>query len=261
MNAIELTAKKLKRGEVHPLNPNLRFWRYAKDYPSGMWVTTEKFAELQKQITTYRINRQKAFAKPINRLKRGALHLSKDLIFWQYAPSCKNGELWLTPEKFAEKVKLAKEYQLQNKEATYATKRRFSIRHAERLREVRKGYNKLARERRPNYEKEKAAKDPVFNLSRRVRARIREALRDRRMQKSRRAVETVGCGWGELRNHLEALFTDGMSWDNMNLWHVDHIIPLALAKTEADVIRLSHFSNLQPLWASDNLRKSARMPG
>jgi hypothetical protein len=85
------------------------------------------------------------------------------------------------------------------------------------------------------------------------------ALRDRRLNKSQKSVDIVGCGWGELRDYLESKFTDGMTWDNMNLWHVDHIIPLVTAKTEEQVLALCHYSNLQPLWAADNLSKSTKL--
>ena len=246
------------RGSIHPANPHLKLWRYSKDYPNGMWVDFEKFERLQQQATASQLYRKRLFEQHKNQMTRGDVHPVENLIFWQYAPGCKNGELWLTPERFAEKQKQIREYRLKNKDAYRAAKKRFLIRHAERLREVNRGYNRLARERRPNYEKERAASDPVFRLSRRIRARIREALRDGRIKKSKKAVETIGCGWGDLRVHLESLFSEGMSWDNMELWHVDHIVPLALAKTEDDVMRLCHYSNLQPLWASDNLRKGSK---
>ena len=49
-----------------------------------------------------------------------------------------------------------------------------------------------------------------------------------------------------------------MNWENRGLWHIDHIIPLATAKTEDEIIRLNHYTNLQPLWAIDNLKKGTR---
>jgi hypothetical protein len=49
-----------------------------------------------------------------------------------------------------------------------------------------------------------------------------------------------------------------MSFDNYGQWHIDHIIPLATAKTEQDVYTLSHYTNLQPLWAKDNISKGAK---
>jgi hypothetical protein len=46
-----------------------------------------------------------------------------------------------------------------------------------------------------------------------------------------------------------------MSWENHGEWHVDHIVPLASAKTEAEVAALFALTNLRPLWASENQRK------
>jgi hypothetical protein len=51
-----------------------------------------------------------------------------------------------------------------------------------------------------------------------------------------------------------------MTWSNMGEWHIDHIKPLATAKTEKDVYELNHYTNLQPLWAKDNLSKGAKTP-
>ena len=59
----------------------------------------------------------------------------------------------------------------------------------------------------------------------------------------------------DLKNYIENKFTEGMSWDNYGKWHIDHIIPLNSAKTEEEIIKLCYYTNLQPLWASDNIRK------
>jgi hypothetical protein len=50
-----------------------------------------------------------------------------------------------------------------------------------------------------------------------------------------------------------------MSWDNYGEWHIDHIIPLASADTEEEVLKLYHYTNLQPLWAIDNIRKGSKI--
>ena len=248
----------LKRGALHPFNPNFKLWRYTQDYPNGWWVDHEKFDRFQAQTREAQRARQETFKGITDKMKRGTPHPHNGLIFWQYAAGCKNGEMWVTPERFAEKTLKGSEYQRENADQCRQTKTRFRERHKDRLKEANQRYNKIARERRPDYEKNRAAKDPLFNLSRRVRSRIREALRDRRIKKSRKAVDTIGCGWGELRDHLESRFTEGMSWSNMALWHVDHVLPLSLAKTESEVMELCHFTNLQPLWAKDNLSKGAR---
>ncbi len=60
--------------------------------------------------------------------------------------------------------------------------------------------------------------------------------------------------------HIERQFKDGMSWERFDEVHIDHIIPMKTAKTEADVLRLNHYTNLQPLWAHDNMKKHATPP-
>ena len=75
--------------------------------------------------------------------------------------------------------------------------------------------------------------------------------------KRNKTFEIVGCTPDELKNYLEGLFVDVMSWDNYGLygWHIDHKIPLSSANTEEELLSLCHFTNLQPMWAQDNLKK------
>lgn len=49
-----------------------------------------------------------------------------------------------------------------------------------------------------------------------------------------------------------------MTWANRHLWHIDHIVPMATATTEAEAIALNHFTNLRPVWGADNLAKGAK---
>jgi hypothetical protein len=116
--------------------------------------------------------------------------------------------------------------------------------------------------RQKNYIKKRKENDPLFKLTLSVRARTKQYLKvnNFRIQISKSNYDMIGCSPEELKKHFENLFTEGMSWELMGKHiHIDHIIPLASAKTYEDVIRLSHYTNLQPLWASDNMRKGARI--
>jgi hypothetical protein len=77
--------------------------------------------------------------------------------------------------------------------------------------------------------------------------------------KSKSTKEIIGIELDELKIYLETLFVDGMTWDNYGSWHIDHIIPLSSAKNEEELIKLCHYTNLQPLYAIDNIIKSNKI--
>jgi hypothetical protein len=105
--------------------------------------------------------------------------------------------------------------------------------------------------------KEQRKTDPLKRLIFNVRSRIYSVLRN----KTKTSFEIVGCSPEFLKEHLEKQFTKGMCWENHGLygWHIDHIIPVSTAKTDDEVYSLCHYTNLQPLWAEDNLKKSDKL--
>jgi len=68
--------------------------------------------------------------------------------------------------------------------------------------------------------------------------------------------EYLGCSMEYFIVHIEAQFTEGMTWDNYGKWHFDHKLPLGKkGLTEEEIIERLEFTNVQPLWATDNIRK------
>lgn len=114
-----------------------------------------------------------------------------------------------------------------------------------------------ARNRR--YVRERMETDPIFRLTYTVRNRIFYAFRDHGFRKGSKTADLVGCTWETLKKHIEEKFKPDMSWENRSDWHIDHIIPLATAKDEEQMIALCHYTNLQPLWAAENLAKGAKL--
>jgi len=100
--------------------------------------------------------------------------------------------------------------------------------------------------------------DPMYALTERTRSLICKSLRNKGYSKRSRTHEILGCSFYQFKTHLESQFKQGMSWENRHLWHIDHRKPLATAKTEQEILKLNHFTNLQPLWAEENLKKGAR---
>ena len=121
-------------------------------------------------------------------------------------------------------------------------------------------YKKKISNRASAYQKKRKSIDTVFRLKVRVRKVINHATKRKGYKKNGRSFEILGCSYQEFKAHIESQFKDGMSWERFDEIHIDHIIPMKSAKTEADVLRLNHYTNLQPLWAEDNMKKHATLP-
>lgn len=109
------------------------------------------------------------------------------------------------------------------------------------------------------YDRKKRENCDIYKLTKICRSRIHIALSRKGFKKTGRTFQTIGCSPEDLKKHLEGMFSEGMSWENYGEWHIDHKTPLALGKTKEEILRLSHYSNLQPLWAKDNFSKGARI--
>ena len=110
---------------------------------------------------------------------------------------------------------------------------------------------------RKEQRRERFKKNPALKIVANLRTRLYHVIIGR---KSAPTMKLIGCDIQSLRNHLESLFEEGMNWDNYGDWHIDHIKPCAafdLSQPDQQK-KCFHYSNLQPLWAEDNLRKASR---
>ena len=108
------------------------------------------------------------------------------------------------------------------------------------------------------YQNNRRKIDPQYRLRRNLRCRLYHALKNQKASKSDHTLELLGCSMGFLKGYLEAKFKEGMTWDNYGKWHVDHIRCVSdfdLSDKEEQK-KCFHYTNLQPLWASENLSKS-----
>ena len=119
---------------------------------------------------------------------------------------------------------------------------------------------KILQSKKALWEKNKINTDKFYYLKSKIKNSIRESLKGHGYTKKSRSNEILGCDYETLKKHLESKFIDGMSWENRNEWHIDHIIPVSSAKNENEMILLNHYLNLQPLWANENLSKGCKMP-
>ena len=124
-----------------------------------------------------------------------------------------------------------------------------------------KAYNESNRDKINYYKKNRFKTDIQYKLSCNLRNRLNSALKIN--QKAGSAMKDLGCSIEELKSYLESKFQPGMTWDNWSLdgWHIDHIKPLASfdLTDRKQLLEACHYTNLQPLWAKDNLSKSDKL--
>lgn len=101
--------------------------------------------------------------------------------------------------------------------------------------------------------------NPLFALGARLRSLVRVSLEIKGVRKPAKTEAILGCTLSEFAAHIERQFLPGMNWANRNLWELDHITPMASAKTEAEAVALNHFTNLRPLWRAENRSKRDRI--
>jgi hypothetical protein len=115
--------------------------------------------------------------------------------------------------------------------------------------------------RKRRYDKEKRISDPLYKLRKNSRTRLIEFLKTKNIRKNSKTFDIIGCSPNDLKEYIEKQFTEGMSWNNYGFygWHIDHRIPLESGKTEEEIYKLCHFTNLQPMWWEENLKKGKKI--
>jgi hypothetical protein len=131
----------------------------------------------------------------------------------------------------------------------------------ERIKEYEKQYYQANKEKINEYEKQRRKTDHMFKLKKLLRDRSQKAFKRKGYSKNTKTQEMLGVDWEIAKQHIERQFKKGMNWENHGEWHIDHIIPLASAKTPERLKQLCHYTNLQPMWAVDNLSKSDSING
>jgi hypothetical protein len=101
--------------------------------------------------------------------------------------------------------------------------------------------------------------NPLYRLRSNVGTLIANVLSNQGYRKSSKSASILGCTFEEFEHHIESSFTLGMSWNNRTEWHIDHIVPVAFAENEQELLMLNHYTNLRPLWITHNLNKASTL--
>ena len=185
-------------------------------------------------------------------------------------PSCKDGYRYECKDCHRERA--ASRYQnLDEKEKTRFKKLvkiyRKSLTPQQRTAYKKSYIAKMKAERPEEYEKYKKKRQkqkleyikrsPRQRMIRNIRKRLYSVIKLKKGYKPESYSKTIGCKVQELYAYIESKFGKGMSWDNYGEWHIDHIKPICSfdLNSKEDVEKINHYTNLQPLWAKDNIIK------
>lgn len=187
--------------------------------------------------------------------------------------SCKKCEALRTKEyqkNNKEKCqKRSKIWEEKNKEKRKSQNKKWRTLNRDNLLSYMKEYSEKNRPilqiKRKTYQRKKYNSDENYKLRMLIGGRIRRIFNHQRVNKGNKSIELLGCDLNFLKSYIENKFKDGMSWDKFKLGeiHIDHIKPCAsfdLTDPEQQK-ECFHYSNLQPLWAVDNLKKGAKIYG
>jgi len=170
----------------------------------------------------------------------------------------KNKQIYFIENKMRFK-EYKEKYKLENSEKLKLSNKKWYDKWYEKVKSSEE-LNKEYKEKKNNYHKYKMSNDVVYRIKNLTTGIISKSFKQNGYTKKSRTYEILGCSFEEFKIHLESKFESWMSWDNRGKyngdfkygWDIDHIIPLASAKTEEDIIRLNHYTNLQPLCSKIN---------
>lgn len=165
-------------------------------------------------------------------------------------------------EENKEKIFISKKkYREENKEKIYLSKKKYREENKEAIKA--KKSSDTYKENRNEQRRIRYNQDQNYKIESILRSRLVTALKVQKAYKANRTMELLGCSIEEFKKYIEDRWLPGMSWDNHSLegWHLDHIIPVSswnLLDPQQQK-ECFHYTNMQPLWAIDNLQKSNKI--
>ena len=161
----------------------------------------------------------------------------------------------------AEKIAYMRQYRQDHRAEKAVWQKQYYQNHKPEAAAYARQYYQDHKAKKAMHKRRRFSSDIDYRLKTIIRIEIRQSIKNNKRYKH--SLDLLGCSVEEARTHLENQFTEGMTWDNYgkNGWHIDHIIPLSYFdfSDPEQQKRAWHYTNLQPLWAIDNIRKSNKI--
>jgi hypothetical protein len=182
---------------------------------------------------------------------------AKDSNHWQIRVRKKKDGTLKAPSYNCKKFETEKnlEWRTTNREKWLEIRKQYRVNNNDKI----VAYRQATKAQKAEWERNHRHTNIQYRLAGNLRSRLKVALLKNKNENRQWAVRDLGCTIPELMDYLAAKFTEGMTWGNYGEWHIDHVRPLAsFDLTDPEAAKLAcHYTNLQPLWAVDNLSKAA----
>lgn len=161
--------------------------------------------------------------------------------------------------------KIMKKYREENKEKLKEINKKYYEENKKEIKQKQKKYYEENKEKvneyKKEWEKERRKTDNIYRFKCNVRNNVFKSFKrgTNQFRKEAKTEKILGCTIEEFRIYIESKFKKGMTFENYGEWHLDHIVPVFVAKNEDEVVKLCHYTNYQPLWAEDNLSKGCKI--
>ena len=170
-------------------------------------------------------------------------------------------------QKYYEQNKeLIKKYRENNIDKINQREKEYRKTNIESVKDYQKVYQKINKEQNNKRAKERKENDPLYKLSCNIRSLITNSINRKGYKKESKTFNILNCSFEDFKLHLEKQFINDkawMNWDNYGnpvdgliepnkTWDIDHIIPIATATNEEELLKLNHYTNLQPLCSYHN---------
>lgn len=158
-----------------------------------------------------------------------------------------------------------KEYREKNKESLVLKRKNWYIKNREERILYSKNWTQnhkdRSRESKRINQQKRLKEDKIYKFNCTIRSLISYSFRKVNLSKNKKSEEILGCTLNEFRSYILSLCPKNVELKDFHRYgyHIDHKIPISLAKTEEEVIKLCHYINLQPLWCTDNIKKSNKI--
>jgi len=224
---------------------------------TGEWIRAQK--RFRKQLSP---NEQKEFAKLRNKIHQSKYRTNNPdkIKFRSFDYHRKNKEKIRQRKREWRKSKpnYSKEYYGRNPETIKRINSRWRANNPEKSRQVQLNYLNNNPDYLAKYTRNRRRRDPHYRFVCSLRAQCNRVVKQLALgNKPTNTFRWVGCSPEKLKEHFESLFSEGMCWENYGHWHIDHVRPVCSFQPD-EWESINHYTNLQPLWANDNIQKGGK---